>query len=159
MLSIEVHSESGVTQGIGYNITFEGNEADKGFQSVGFKDWRTQVTDIALRHRDDVFNAVKGEEIARQMASEIFAASKAKGVVVADDGEVPAIQVSGIDAQHNKKGRKLDISFSTTDDAPASITSYDYSVRRAQEINGDGCGGVGLPAKRTFEFIGGVVAL
>jgi hypothetical protein len=159
MLGIEGHSKSGITQGIGYSITFKKNTHDQGFQSPGFEDWRKQVTEIILHHRDDVFDVAKGEGNARSMASEIIAASKANGFVVADDGEVPAIQVSGIDPQNKKKGKKLDISFSAKDNAPVSIVSADYTVRHAQEINHDGTGDVGLPATRTFGFIERVIAL
>lgn len=159
MLGIEGQSESGLTQGIGFNITFEGIPEDKGFESQAFKEWREQVTEIVLRHKDAVFDVAKGEENARQMTSEIIATSNAKGVVVANDADVPAIQVSGVDPKNNKAGKKLDINFSAADDAPTSIVSTDYKTRRPQEVNGEGTGGIGLPAKRPFEFIGRVIAL
>lgn len=157
MLGIECNSESGLTQGVGFNITFESQ--DSGFRSANFKDWRRQITNIVLRHRDDSFDPAKGEENARQLVSEIIAASQAKGIIVANEGDVPALQISGIDAGNKKQGKKLDISFSSADEAASTITSNNYTTRSAQEINGDGTAGIRLPEKKNFEFIGRVIAL
>jgi hypothetical protein len=160
MLGIETRSKSAITQGVGCSITFEEILEDKPLQSSSlFNEWRMRVTEIVLSHRDDVFDAATGEASARQMVSEIIAISKALGIVVTDNGDVPAIQVSGIDPHNAKQGKKLDIRFAASDDSPVSIEASDYKVRRPQEVCGDGNRGVSLPAKRVFAFLGKIVAL
>jgi RNA polymerase sigma factor (sigma-70 family) len=159
-LEIEAHSKSGLTKGVGYAINFHADEKEvlSMFTSDVLTKWRGLVTGIALRHRDDVFDPVKGKENAKKMGSEVIAAAKAQGIVVGDGEGVPAIQVFGIDLKDNKKGRRLYISFSPKDDAPVSVTDGgEYQAPRAQEINGDSSGGYSRPKKGTFSgFIGKV---
>jgi hypothetical protein len=160
-LGIEAFSKSGLTKGVGYAINFGADENDvqSMFSSAVFTKWRGQVTGIALRHRDDVFDPVKGKANARKMASEVIAAAKTQGMVVADSEGVPAIQVFGIDLKDNKKGKVLYISFSPKDDAPVSSTVGEYQVPRAQEVNGDSSGGVGRPGKGKFGGFSGRAVL
>ncbi|HZZ82604.1 MAG TPA: hypothetical protein VFE62_29165 [Gemmataceae bacterium] len=159
MLGIEAHGTHGATQGVGYNFTFQPINGDTGFRTPAFEDWRKNLVAIVLRHRDDVFDSETGEEKARQLAAEVIAISQSKGHTVVDDGDVPAIQVSGIDLHHKKKGKKLDISIPAATDVPALITPTVYHTRRAQEINCDGAGGVRLPSQTPFQFTGRVVAV
>ena len=159
MLGIEAESASGATRGVGYNITFEGSEAHKGFQSDSFQEWRKQVKEIVLRHRDDVFDPAQGEANTRKALAEIMEASQAHGVAVCNDGDVPALQISGIDARNNKKGMKLNVSLPEADHDPASIESSSYSIRYAQGVARDGTGGISRPEKKNFSFRGPARAL
>ena len=160
MIGIEATSETGATQGVGYDITFKPNTSDagQGFSSPEFKEWRQQVNDIVLQHRDNVFDAVKGDDNARQLAAEIIAVSKAKGIMISDDGDVPAIQISGIDSQDGNKGTKKDIRVTEGQDLPESVVTTRYRSRLNQAVGGDGSGGIGLSAARSYEFQGQVIA-
>ena len=94
------------------------------------------------------------------MGSEVIAAAKAEGIVVADGDGVPAIQVFGIDLKDNKKGKRLYISFSRNDDAPVSVTDGgEYQAPRAQEVNGDSSGGYSRPKKGTYSGFTGKAVL
>src|SRR5262249_50589537 len=161
-LEIEAFSKSGLTKGVGYAINFHADEKEVigMFDSAVLKKWRGLVTGIALRYRDNVFDPVKGKENAKKMASEVIAAAKAQGIVVADGDGVPAIQVFGIDLKDNKKGKRLYISFSPKDDAPVSVTDGgEYQAPRAQEVNGDSSGGYSRPKKGTYSGFSGKAVL